>query len=836
MVSSAEATAYAYHHVILPPKLPQHDDHSAAQDLALIDIVVHSLESLKHHVSSEHVGSVEAAAATVENLRTCHGNSQHQVQHVLTKAANNSTLGAVPLEIKEQNAGILVSHSSNSLVFEFFELSPTNHAAMHSGRLVREFPAHASKIPIVKINPDLIESISKTIATMTTQTAPGFQPQITKNKKAMDEQRDTTHPGLVTDFFMNVISAFGEPTDVRRTTKYTREEVLWKDAFAPWRRSPLWLLLRVSLQLLFSRKAPPTLHPDGLYKAFMIFMLARLLDLAKEDWKNMDGEAIHHILAKLTRRLRKAKLLQQEDYLQPGWSHHIHEKMTKAHAFINQHWQNQIDNPQANIDFSVLARLKPRVDIDMDLSGLDAFLEGVKLRKREVSSSTFVPTSKYPIYQAAQLPNSMQSSDPYEDKCFRLAAFEKWVEHHLADWTGIHLNDENACGSLRTTMKSYYGIASSTYTGAPIGISIMFLTLAELWIACDQIACTIYPMLAEYDPEVDLKEFQCLTLPLKSHLTRLNASECYVRKRRGEAVKGTPSVYRAFGHPSSFAVRYFDQCESLQTTLSEIKVDAAAKRMQKCKELAEVKRQYQQYMDRYNSNSCEEVWEVYNRRYGYKHKVHSRYCSRCAAKNKADELTIQIYEWPVSPQVPVAKATVFELQVPDPYRNWRDASAHFISTVLGYKDAGQSRPSCSYTLDKHHDLSHLLSPAYYERRIVPLSAIKSHTSTHRKLQKAIPHLNDGDVCLDNALQYAYYDTSSCIINSSIPQCTQEVAKKCIYPMPKRSQALERFMSRPSSLPDGLPPNEVIVSSNPTLFSKTTWPSYLLPTLEVFAVF
>jgi len=819
---SASATAYTFHHVVLPPKLPQQDDRSNAHELILLEIVTHALESLRRYVKNEHVESVTAAIATVMNLRACrddHGNnSEPQLQEVLAKVTAG-TIGAVPLEIKEQNAGILLSHSSDNLNFEFFELSPTNVAAMSTGRLVRKFPGYASKIPTVDVSPDLIESISRTIATMTTQTAPGFQPQVTKNNKIMNEERDTAHPGMVTDFLMILITALGESTNLQPITKHTREEVLWSNCLSPWRRSPLWLLLRVSLQLLFARKAPGSLHVDGLYKAFMIFMLAQLLDLAKQNWEDMGSESIHIILAKLTRRLRKFELLKQTDYLQPSWAPHIHDKMINTHAFIEEHWHARIDKSRPNLDCNAISKLKPKGDVELDLSGLDAFLLGIKARKREVTLSTFSPTSEYPSYEAAHLPNNLRSSGPHEDKYFRLAAFEMWVEYHLAGWTRSHLHDEDACRGLRTIMTDYYNIASRAYAGAPFGMSIMYLTLTELWIACDKIACTIYPLLAEYDPEVDLTEFQCLALPLKSHLNRLSISESYVKSRRRTALM-RPSVYRAFGHSSSFAVRYFDQQESLQAMLSKIEVDAAFKRQQKCEELVGLKHEYQQYMDRYNSTSCETMTVVYNRRFGYTEKQHSGSCSRCAAKRHADGLTIQIYEWPVSSCVPVAKATVFELIVPRSYSNWRDASAFLITTVLGYKDEAQLRPSCSYTLDQHHDLFHLLSPGYSERRIVPLSQIKSHTVTHRKQKKAIPHLKDDDICLENALDYAYYDNSTRIFNANMPVCTSEVPKNCIYPMPKRSKALERFMYRPPTSPDGLPANEIIVSCIPYLLLET----------------
>ncbi|KAF2844067.1 hypothetical protein T440DRAFT_523791 [Plenodomus tracheiphilus IPT5] len=82
-----------------------------------------------------------------------------------------------------------------------------------------------------------MRSIAGTIAKMATQSAPGFQPQARKNGKDEDEYRDTTAPGLVTDFLMTVIAVLGETTDVKRITKATREDVLWTQGKQPWRRS-----------------------------------------------------------------------------------------------------------------------------------------------------------------------------------------------------------------------------------------------------------------------------------------------------------------------------------------------------------------------------------------------------------------------------------------------------------------------------------------------------------------------------------------------------------------------------------------------------------------------
>jgi hypothetical protein len=813
MAPLADITAYLYHHVVLPPKLPQEDDRSPENDVALFETVTQALKALKIHVKSEHVGPVSAAIATVENLRRSRDGygytNELELQTLLTKIASDDTAGMLPIEIREQNAAVIARRSGDNIQFEFFELSPTNSAAMNSGRLVRRFPGHAAKIPrAMAREADLRQSISSTLAKMTTQKVPSFQPKITKNGKSMSEERDTTDPGMITNFYMNIIAAFGEPTEAKRIWKHTREDVLWDSCLYPWRRSPLWLLLRVSLQLHFTREAPDTLHEDGLYKAFMVFMLVQLLDLAKRDWEELGSEPVYAISAKLTRRLHKFKALNQTEYLKTSWTKHIETGVLKAHRFISQHWQGLVENTAGNIDTTEVANLQPKNDLDMHLVGLDAFLSQITSRKQEHIVSTFVPTSTYPAFCAPELPSFL--ADP-GDEHFRLAALEKWVEHHLSDWTREHLHDSNACGRLRTLMINYYENASIAYDQAPVATSIMYLTLAELWISCDRCACAIYPMLAEYDPEVNLMEFQSLLLPLRSQLKRLNTVESYVTARRQKALPRRPSVYREFGDSSSFAVRYFDQCRSLQATLSDIETDAAAARKRKCEELQDLKNRYRQYMDIYNSTSCEYHTVVTNHYYGYTKQMHNHGCRRCSAKLIADSLTISIYEWPLSPSISIAKATVFELKVPEAFSDWRDASAYFVTTVLNCHEQTPQRPIYSLTLQNHHGLSDMLSPDYWRRRIVPLSEVKSHTVTHRKSMKAIHLLSESDVCLDNALQYRYYDTATEQFSTQMPVCTEEIPKRCMYQMPQRSKTLERFMYHPPSLPHGLPANEVIVS-------------------------
>jgi hypothetical protein len=64
-------------------------------------------------------------------------------------------------------------------------------------------------------------------------------------------------------------------------------------------------------------------------------------------------------------------------------------------------------------------------------------------------------------------------------------------------------------------------------------------------------------------------------LPLKHDMERLHKVERYVQSRREAAASNLPSIYRSFGHRSSFAVRFFEKSRELQTTLVGIEHDAA---------------------------------------------------------------------------------------------------------------------------------------------------------------------------------------------------------------------------------------------------------------------
>ncbi|KAJ4367486.1 hypothetical protein N0V83_007069 [Neocucurbitaria cava] len=818
-------------HIALPPQLPQTCDENASYDQDLVDTSILSLQDLLGSVGDEDSAAVAAAIDTVNNLHRCRNTDgdvdKAELGDLLDEQVSSSTEAIIPLEIKKQNAGVLIGRCEDNISFDFFELSPTNEAAMSKGRLVRIFPSSSAKIAISKMEqPDLREIIAHVLGKMSTQTAPAFQPEST---------RDTAHPGLITDYFMNVTAALGEAADAIRVRKHTREDVLWSNSKRPWRRSALWLLIRVSLQLLFHRRSHKLRPQNQLYKSFVVLLLSRVLDLAKEHWTDLGSDSIQVITAKIVRRIRKMENSNPDVFRQSDWAKHVRARVTAAHDFVASHWKYTCQSAGAIIDTGVLKTLEPETDLHTSLPDLDAFLCELSSRRSKPVSSTFKPTSTYPNILATELPDDFDVSD--ESINFRLAAVEKWVEKHLEVWVEQHSQDPSTCGKLRRLIERYHPVASAAYAKIPVSVSVMHLTIFEIWVKCDTLACAESPLLRCYDPEIPLEELQCLCLPLKRQLERLHAIEAYIQERQNAAVNANPSIYCSFGHPSSFAVKYFDRSTALQSLMAEITRTAASKEQKKHQELIAKKGEHSNIMARYNAAECD-FEEVEDNTYPEQRTEsrHMRGCSRCALKRQAVNLRISIYERPLSTDSSIAKATVFELRVPETFSDWRDASMYIIANVLEFQNSHPEKPQADsnrYTLDLHHDLSHVLGLHYRNRRIILLSETKPCTGTTKR---SIPYLEEGDVCVKNALSYAYYDKSQQVYCAKL-RTNGKMTSKALYQMPERSKALSRFLYKAPSAPDGLPVNEPIASVNncPGHFSIDEYKAFGMAPLGRFII-
>lgn len=584
--------------------------------------------------------------------------------------------------------------------------------------------------------------------------------------------------------------------------KNTREEVMWLDCRSPWRRSALWLLVRVILQLTFHRSSIEA-NVGNLYKQFMVFFMATIVDKASTE---VSSESLFLMNAKIARRLLKLDLAEE-----PAWFPSVRETLSRTSSAIQDQWSHIRSRNGNIIDGTKICGLDFRRDTQCALPCLDHFLEKIgNPHKKRQSKENFQPHPKLIRYPQTELPEVLDSHDS-DYNVYNLAAFENWVASDLNAWLDIHQGEKETCGQLGALMTRYFEKASSSYLYDPEATSTMLLTLLELWIACDKSAIHLHEALREYDPCIPIDCFQSLLLPFRSHMERLAVAEEYLSRRHARLRYHGPKIFQEFGTSTCFAVRYFEQSHEHQQLLAVIEEDAAHQRLKKKAELREKQQRYQELMTLASNTACQYVEIIVDRRHGFRETIHSRNCPREAFEEQAKLIEISVHEWPLPTNRSRAKSTVFELQVPEPFGSWRDTTLFLLHRCLGLTYTVEQRPRAEYRPDTYQGLSSFFSSNGRDQRICLLSQDKPHGRTHRR-DRLIVSVTEDDVCLNNGLNFQYFDNVlACFVGDF--ERSYQTEESCTYRLPTRSSALQQFLFRPARDPHGPPPNTVIATQS-----------------------
>ena len=140
---------------------------------------------------------------------------------------------------------------------------------------------------------------------------------------------------------------------------------------------------------------------------------------------------------------------------------------------------------------------------------------------------------------------------------------------------------------------------------------MMVLTVLELWVACDEAALKMCPLIRDYPPSSLQHELlQNLLLPSKTQMERLRVLELYIADRRSRATYASAMLFDGLESSDSFPVKFFDQHQQHQALLQQITTWAHNKRQQKISEFQRLKQQHADLMQNYNNfnnGNCEMV-------------------------------------------------------------------------------------------------------------------------------------------------------------------------------------------------------------------------------------
>lgn len=417
---SHESLLYLFRHVFLPPKLPDGDDSSPQYDDDLVGVVQGCLLAFSETATWSERDTIRETRNTLGSLRRLRDRYGHLREDALCEALQElSSPGTTPLyksslrtrkrlifflgcksaisvQINEQNAGLTIRSVENGAVFEIFELSPKNRSVLTTkGRLVRLFPAITVHVlRDVLEDPEYQSTIANTMATMSHQRVPQAVGKARKAGQSHEEERETTSPTVVTELLSSILLGFGLEASSQSIRKNTREEVLWNNSKLPWRRSPTWLLVRVTLQLNLQRVG---LLDRDIYKKFMVYFMAHILEMAQA--RSLDSDILHTMSSKIVRRLSKLRNADSGPWIGP-----IRRAIEKTSHLLDERWLSIRQACEAPIKLSGLSNIDPERDVNLRLHGLDQFLSTISLREDVSANRHLLPESRVQALNQFKLP------------------------------------------------------------------------------------------------------------------------------------------------------------------------------------------------------------------------------------------------------------------------------------------------------------------------------------------------------------------------------------------------------------------------------------------------
>ena len=279
----------------------------------------------------------------------------------------------------------------------------------------------------------------------------------------------------------------------------------------------------------------------------------------------------------------------------------------------------------------------------------------------------------------------------------------------------------------------------------------MLLIIMDLWAALDAIVCSQHPLLINYSPEIPASILEPLLVRGSKSLDRADKIERYLRYRHANANSTMTPIYASNITSTTFAVRYFNQSDSMQSLKAEIESTATEQRDKKRAELHKLNTQHAELMRKIASMDC--TYRTITDRYGFSHEKHQpNKCQKCKSQKTAKSMRIGVHEWPLSDKLLEVKATVFELDCPSAFSIWRSLTYQILRDIcMGHVHAQSTKV---YTL-KDYDGLRTWARGKTSPRIMFASTTKSFLVSHYRETK-IP-ATEKQVCVNNGLNYKLFD-------------------------------------------------------------------------------
>jgi hypothetical protein len=474
--------------------------------------------------------------------------------------------------------------------------------------------------------------------------------------------------------------------------------------YHPWRRSPIWLVLRVVLQT--------TLHDLNLderfgYKSFILYTHSTILSAAVRFNKHD-----HLLFAMNAKFARRAWKLSHSGVTRDG--HFAMDTGVAVNTLVSdeleERWKRIQRERTRQIEWEVPGGQDLMVAARMRLAQSPTFLKmlknlGAGLHSRARSMLWVVPGGKDYTMRPIHAPGDLSGlaippippkipSAPFE-RTVQLYDFELWVTDTLRV-VGLHQID---AVKLNKALNDYISAALAHYSGNPERISVAFLTILELWVFLDRQTIEWAPKLKDFSPEIPVHVFEPLLFPLRSQMERLARVEVYLEQRHREG-QGRSAIFYDTTDAESFVSLFVSQSTPLQALLQRMEHDEEHAILRKEQEMVKVNAHYKAVKAEMDAAICTEY--RYVKKNGVVVTKHPR-CRKCRKRQELYQikyvhtvlflpswLTIVIRMAVFERILPAdkirRKCVAFELQTPYQFAVWRDATYKVLQACSGTLD------------------------------------------------------------------------------------------------------------------------------------------------------
>jgi hypothetical protein len=695
------------------------------------------------------------------------------------------------MHIRAQNAALIVRRLSpdDFVQFEVFEVSPQNAAVMTTkGKLLCSYPGPAIQVPVNTFKDEcFLRELSCFLVQMDTDCLDST-PTASKAGSVVYEVRESVHPKYISELLVGILRSYGQPAVIDRITKRIGDEILWDNAYMPWRRSPLWLSLRVTFQSSLVRAG-------HLYKLFILFFHTHLLRCCVH--QNFPSELLYVMRVKIARRLSK---------LGPAVSHYTYEfvqdTFNETEALLSKRWATfQVKGSTCptlqlgKLDFVADANISLQNSYNYLLKMLCPDSHGFS----EVGFTLSNGTRLNNAHNFSQFTNGRLAVAIDKDQHIALNDFEFTVEKSLKSWIAASRGNNDAPDVMASCIQQYVAGARRLYGENAEDNSIMILTIMELWVALDTIAIQQCPLLKQYSPEIPSDFLHPLLLHRSSAIVRALRIEEYLCRRHEESCNST-SIFSNDVKESSFAVKYFRDSKDLQRLHDEIIADGERKRVEKRAELDRLNETSRSLL----MNASQIDHEMARSTFG--NEVHRKNCRKCRLVQQAKSLKICVHEWPLPRSTVHAQQTVFELSPPNAFSTWRGIT-YMILRDIGLSSVPDLKGKPQILLDSFSGLDRwVLVLRQKDYRVTIGSTTKSFSDQTHYKKIRIP-AEKSSVLVNNGLSFRLFDDirGSWTIDSFV---VSNVSDLCTPPIPSSGpyNTLRRFVCGTQHTP-----NEIIAA-------------------------